>query len=331
MSMSVDVAVFAAVVTFVLLGQLLSIAWPTVHSLLMERFPEKSVNSLVLFAIIPVLASLTIFGACVAVASSAGFDVVPEHCHPGASGTQCIPHAPVGGTSPISFLLISVLTVLLVSAIFGYSIKFARYRRLCGTLAYCAKYDQALGAYVVPDDRPFAICSGFARHRIFVSDGLIKKLDDRELQIVLDHERWHAKSAHGALLLLIQCGSITFRPSVRAELVALFHLAAEYSCDRFAAVKCGNNLDVATMLLKIKRMCAPVLQSKNIDNKHFVFSISGGDLERRVAWLVDKPTDVKNEVGDVLWHLLAYSILSAVMLAEIAHLSIEGFFSLLLS
>ncbi len=46
-------------------------------------------------------------------------------------------------------------------------------------------------------------------------------------------------------------------------------------------------------------------EKKNIDNNHFVFSISGGDLERRVAWLVDKPADVKHEGGDVLAQALS--------------------------
>lgn len=319
-----EIAIVAAISVLILIGQLVSMAWPTVRNLLSERPPEKNVSAIAFFTLIPALSSLAIFCACMGVAASTGFDLVPEHCHPGASGTQCIPHTPVDRTSISLFVLFAVVVAALLATCLSGSLSILKYRSLCKTLSYCASYNPTIDAYIVHDDRPFALCSGLFRQQIFVSTRLMDELSQDELKIVLDHERCHASGAHGALLLLIRCFSITMRRPVRRELVEQFHLAAENACDQFAAKRCGSNLDVAIALIKIKRLCDSVLHPININNQSVLLSITGGVLERRVAWLVNRPLNVKNEVGGVIWHLLIYSVIASFVLAEVAHHSIES-------
>src|SRR5205823_2159487 len=49
------------------------------------------------------------------------------------------------------------------------------------------------GALLIDDERPQAFCAGLFRPRVYVSTGTLALLDDPRLDVVLAHERHHAR------------------------------------------------------------------------------------------------------------------------------------------
>jgi Zn-dependent protease with chaperone function len=70
---------------------------------------------------------------------------------------------------------------------------------------------------VIASRRPHAFCVGFLRPRIFVSDGLLELLSERELLSVIAHERHHARRRDPLRRAVIKamCDGFWFIPALR--------------------------------------------------------------------------------------------------------------------
>jgi Zn-dependent protease with chaperone function len=323
----IGIAIVAGLLAVALVSAGISAGWPGMQRLLVKHDPRSHGPAILLYSSVPYIAGLTLFVSCLAVSLSAGFDVVPEHCHADISGRNCVPHEPLGVAtlSPVTVLIIVAGTLFAI--VLSVSRRYSEYWR---NLLFCARYDSKLGAHVVEAERPFVFCAGLLRHRVFASTALIKMLDSKELQIVLSHEHHHARCRHGAWLFVVQILSGTLWPSVRREMVSDFHVAIEHSCDRFASTECGDRFAVASTLLKLQRVSFRA--DKRAENEpapadHALsMSIFGGSLNKRITWLVDAPPAAENDLRNVLGHLVGYTVVAAIMAAEFAHMVLESAF-----
>jgi hypothetical protein len=326
----IGIAVVAGLLAVALVSAGISICWPGMQKLLQKHDPKWHGPAILMYSSVPFIAGITFFLSCLAVSLSAGFDVVPDHCHADISGRDCVPHEPlaVATLSPLAVLMIVAGTLLAI--VFGVTRRYSEYWRTCGNLLFCARYDSNLGVHIVEAERPFVFCAGLLRHRVFASTALIKMLDSRELQIVLSHEHHHARHRHGAWLFLVQILAGTLWPSVRREIVSSFHLALEHSCDRFASAQCGDRFAVASTLLKLQRAALLAENDRAQGNHALAMSIFGGSLSKRVTWLVDAHPASGNDLNNVLGHLVGYTIVASIMAAELAHMVLESAFIQLL-
>jgi Zn-dependent protease with chaperone function len=322
----IGIAVVAGLLAVALVSAGISAGWPGMQKLLCKHDPRSHGPAILLYSSVPYIAGITLFVSCLAVSLSAGFDVVPEHCHADISGRNCVPHEPlrVATLSPVTVLMIVAGTLLAI--VLTISRRYSEYWRTCGNLLFCARHDSKLRAYIVEAERPFVFCAGLLRHRVFASTALIKILDSTELQIVLSHEHHHARCRHGAWLFLVQILTGTLWPSVRREMVSDFHLAIEHSCDRFASAECGDRFAVASTLLKLQRVSLRAENELAHGDPALAMSIFGGSLRKRITWLVDAPPASENDLRNVLGHLLGYTIIASIMAAELAHLVLESAF-----
>lgn len=88
---------------------------------------------------------------------------------------------------------------------------------------------------MLADDRPRAFCAGLLRPQVCVSSGAIALLDEHALQMVLLHERHHARRRDPLRLARgrVAATAIFFMPGVQA-LVAHHQALAEMSADEEA-------------------------------------------------------------------------------------------------
>ena len=100
----------------------------------------------------------------------------------------------------------------------------------------------------VASDRPFAFCGGYWRPRVWVSAGLLARLDEEELAAVLRHEAHHLRQRDPLRLLVVRTlrETLFFLPVVR-YLSGCYEVEQETSADRAA----GEMLPLASALHKL--------------------------------------------------------------------------------
>jgi len=107
------------------------------------------------------------------------------------------------------------------------------------------------GLFVIDDDRPEAFCAGLLRPRVYITSGALQRLDEQGLNVVLTHERHHARRRDPLRLAAsrVMARSLFFLPGVR-ELHRGQQMLAEVSADESAvAAVAGNRSALARAML----------------------------------------------------------------------------------
>lgn len=101
---------------------------------------------------------------------------------------------------------------------------------------------------------PLALAAGFKKPRIYLSEGLVKKLNPDELKAVLIHEAAHLKKRHHLKLLLANfLRDLLFFLPLAHQLYRFFALHKEIEADEEAIKKTQSPLALAQALLKVAR------------------------------------------------------------------------------
>ncbi len=117
------------------------------------------------------------------------------------------------------------------------------------------RFDGVGTVEVVDGDEPFAVTLPGRGGQIVLSRGLIDMLDDREQQVVVAHERTHARCRHDRYLLLAQTCSATL-PLLR-PLSSRLQFSLERWADESAVAVCGDRHLVARTLAKVALRSSP--------------------------------------------------------------------------
>ncbi|NOZ20587.1 MAG: M56 family metallopeptidase [Planctomycetes bacterium] len=103
--------------------------------------------------------------------------------------------------------------------------------------------------------RPISFVKGIVRPRVFLSDGLIRSLDVKDLRIILNHERAHIirwDNLFGLLLSLIT-DIVWIIPACRRAF-RRWCVGREFCCDDYAARAAVSRKAVAATLLRVARL-----------------------------------------------------------------------------
>jgi hypothetical protein len=106
---------------------------------------------------------------------------------------------------------------------------------------------------VVADARPLAFCSGLLRPGLYVSDGALARLGERELQAVIEHEAHHARRRDPLRLVAAQTASdaFGFLPPLRGLAHAEAALA-DLAADAAAVAAVGSRAPLAAAWLALE-------------------------------------------------------------------------------
>jgi hypothetical protein len=163
--------------------------------------------------------------------------LIIEHCHAGV----CDSHAPlVGGGSPggTGLVALASLGVLLVASAVIRAVVYGS-RRLRSLFAL-SRQSREREHLVVDSDRLFAWCCGLFRQRIVLSRGLVERLGNAELDVVLAHERAHLARFDNLRNFTCRWATIVWPGASGNRIRSDLEADSEHACDIAALNACRS-------------------------------------------------------------------------------------------
>jgi Zn-dependent protease with chaperone function len=109
-------------------------------------------------------------------------------------------------------------------------------------LRYLAEPSDRQPFETIESHEQFAYCIGLLRPKVVLSRGLIDRLSQLQLEVVLRHEQAHAARRDNLRLWLAGLALLPVPFPLKQPLLADLALAAEQACDRAAATVGGQTL-----------------------------------------------------------------------------------------
>ena len=134
---------------------------------------------------------------------------------------------------------------------------------------------------VLDPAEPLALTVGWRRPTVLISDGLLGRVTQRGLDVVLAHERAHIERGDTRHALADRLAAALYPRALARPLLARIALAREQACDALAARRAGGSLAVAQTLVEILRL--------GVRAPAAGISIASDALESRVAYLLSPP------------------------------------------
>lgn len=131
---------------------------------------------------------------------------------------------------------------------------------------------------VLPVEEPQAFVLGLLRPRIYLSRGLIRRTDERDLEAVIAHETSHVRRRDPLRRWIASFGLAFHVPWIARDLERLLDDANELSADADAARALGDGRRVAEALVRLARL--------RMDGPELAVGVSGHNLDSRVRDLL---------------------------------------------
>jgi Zn-dependent protease with chaperone function len=111
---------------------------------------------------------------------------------------------------------------------------------------------------LVMSDYPFSFVWGFTRSKLIVSTGLLRTLNESELIGLLEHEAAHHQRRDNLIKLALSfCTYVSLAFVLTRRVLTWRGLEVERLCDEVAASRTKAPLDIASALLKLRRVTSP--------------------------------------------------------------------------
>lgn len=240
------VGTFSAIwlVLWIVLSILFVVIYPLVRPRLFALHPRYGSALLLAYWTAPFLASLlsTLFLFMPTVETL----LVNTHCH-----SDCQSHVPLIDSVGLAGFGFAVGAIVIFSLLVQFVSTMSRSLQLRNQFNFLGKAKGEF--YAISSACPLVFTLGWWRPRIYVSEGLLKSCTEKDLSIILQHERAHKERRDNLRLLLARlCSAILSGPLAR-RLMTDLQLMTEQACDFRAAEKHGH-VAVAETLLKVKRL-----------------------------------------------------------------------------
>lgn len=302
---------------------LLSCAWPLLRHRLKRRHPAIRARITLAWAVAPGLVPLLLVGLCFTPGVLGLLGLHADHCvhHPGHPHL-CLVHPTAMLTMPLAGLL-ALCGVLAAGAAARFALRTARTHRALARLRNGASRELTPGIRCVESSRPFSLTAALGRSEIFVSSALAEALSPDQLEVVIEHERAHARRRDGLRRALAYTCSWPLAPRVRREVLAELELATEQSCDEIAGRCLGDRVRVAEAILGAERLLAAAPSS----SPGALLAFGGSSVPARVRALLAEP---ESEGAVPVWWTLGILALVSCLIVYPLHHATEHLLGLLL-
>lgn len=149
-----------------------------------------------------------------------------------------------------NFLLLGIALIGVARAVFAAS-QIYSFARSLARLAPCSIEIGDVAVYPFPSSGCHCFTVGLFRPRVYVSEWLLKGLEEREVEAMLAHEVAHNERRDTAVAALLTVFYRLLPVPGGATLYAEWFAAAERDCDARAARRVGNPCDVADALVTV--------------------------------------------------------------------------------
>ena len=141
-----------------------------------------------------------------------------------------------------------------------------------------AMAENGAGPGVLPAGEPQAFVLGLIRPRIYLSRGLIRHTDRRDLESLIAHEHSHLRRRDPLRRWIASLGLAFHLPWIADDLERLLDDANERAADADAAHALGDGRRIAEALVRLARL--------RVTRPHLAVGVSGSNLESRVRDLL---------------------------------------------
>jgi len=297
----------------------IAVLYPAIRPSLAAVVPAQRAFGLRVLGVAPLVVATLFTVACFAPKLVGSFVPHLDHCaaHDDHHIHLCPNHPPEVVFGSWSWWVIA-LAVLAAATMAGrYAWRVFGSWRTTRTLLRVAARDERRGVWVVPAPEPFAWSLGLGDRRTIVSTALQDCLDDRALDVVLEHEAAHRDRRDGWWRVVVGLASWTHLPAVARRLHADLELAGEQACDERAARRAGDPLEVAGVILRVARLRAGCSAPGPA-----LLAVDAGPVDARVHALLREDPYVR--CGRRLLLVVAGGLaLSATLLADPLHHAVE--------
>ncbi len=198
-----------------------------------------------------------------------------EHAH------LCVTHRPPA--LPIPWAASSLLGAApLAAAVALGAVACARSRRVRRSLALGSSGALRDDVRLVASPLHLSVTAGVLRPQVFVSERFAAELPAELLDVVIEHERAHARRRDGLRKLAADALAAGHLPWLRRRLRADLSLACEQACDAEAARRVGDRLRVAETILAAERLLA------RCGGPRAACAFGGSTVPERVDLLLDE-------------------------------------------
>jgi Zn-dependent protease with chaperone function len=259
----------------------------------------------------PWLAGGVLVALCFLPSVWSALGIAADHCplHDDGHVHLCLEHAPRGPVSLIEWMLLGaaatgagVVIARVVAA------QFATWRAVGALLRSSGKIEGGL----IPSSAPLSVTAGLFRPLVLVSTGLRERLRPDVLDVVLEHERAHARRRDPLRLVTAALLSAGHLPGTRRLLLSDLALACEQAADEDAARAVGDRVQVAEAIVAVERV-----MGSSSAGLAAAMGMGGASTVARVEQLLREPPNGKSSLlHGVLWGVAA---VSAVLLASTLH------------
>ncbi len=202
-------------------------------------------------------------------------------------------------------IMISMLCYLIINQFF----ELYRNKKSLNLLTSFSK--NKIDYYEVDSSESYAFTAGFLNKRIYLSSGLISQASDKELRVILDHERAHVYNNDPFKKWLFGFLSSFFLPKSSQVLKVHMLLSMELNADLKSINNNTSTLFVARTLLKMARLNSKT--SKAI-NPNLAANFATDMLEHRLIHLLE---DHKYRKISMFISGFAFLLISTVCISSI--------------
>lgn len=272
-------------------SQALGIAYPRLRRAMGRLAPEGRARGLSLLAGLPWILALGILFLAFLPSFITLPGLIEDHCLPHDHHPHlCLRHG-LWAPSGQAWGILAILGAAGGAFWFRFLRRLVEGQRQVRTLLRLAK--KAGDFHLLPSRKALAFSAGLLRPRTLLSSVVMASLDGEDLQVVLAHERAHARRRDALRLVVAEAMLMAVPRRVQGMLLEDLALACEEACDRAAVPQAGGPERMAEVLLRVQRlgMAAPVGQ----------LGATGSQLPLRVRALLGSPYPPAPAWPRILW------------------------------
>lgn len=227
---------YAWAASTLLLSWLFALCYPLVRRGVLKLSSVSSSQLILIFSLLPVITvSLVLL-----LYSQPRLNalLVYNHCHGDVCGPHWV-HLPVSSFISSGVVLSVVVALVVIGVVITRQLMQAKhYGRVLQRLSHL-EGDQAYR--VVESDKPLAWCAGMWKPEIYISRGLLERLDASQLKMVWAHEHCHARHKDNVRKTILHWATLHWPPQLKRLIRRDFTNQIELSSD-LAAVINQNDL-----------------------------------------------------------------------------------------
>jgi Zn-dependent protease with chaperone function len=174
---------------------------------------------------------------------------------------------------------------------------------------------------IVPVDEPQAFVIGLFRPRMYLSQGLLRTTDPRDLESVMEHERSHIRRRDPLRRLVASLGLAFHLPGVASAIDRRLAATQESAADAAAARALGDPPRIAEALVRLARL--------RVARPPLAVGVLGSDLEFRVRELLSPATRPDRPAPMLLIAVATTLFAAALLVADPIHTAFESLVRLL--